>query len=64
MACIEVPTEKIQSESESESDSEEVFAKLSRSELESRLSEVLDKYQKLLNKYKDLKKIHVYESKS
>ncbi|XP_050915187.1 uncharacterized protein LOC127130162 [Lathyrus oleraceus] len=45
-------------------DSEEVFSKLSRSKLESSLSKVLEKYQNLLDKYKDLKKIHVSESEA
>ncbi|XP_050916179.1 uncharacterized protein LOC127131293 [Lathyrus oleraceus] len=51
-------------QSESESDYEEVFSELSCSELEFSLSEVLEKYQNLLNKYKDLKKISVSESKA
>lgn len=53
-----------QSELESESNFEEVFSKLSRSELESSLSEVLEKYHNLLDKYKDLKNIHVSESEA
>lgn len=64
MGCVEAPAEMIQPKSESESDSGEVFSKFSRSELESSLSEVLEKYQNLLDKYTDLKKIHVYESES
>lgn len=55
MATIKAPGEKIQSESESGSDSEEVFPNLSHSKLESCLSEILEKYQKLQRKYKDLK---------
>lgn len=47
MACTKAPAKKIQSEFES--DSKEVFVEISRYELESSLSEVLD-YQKLLNK--------------
>ncbi|XP_050897860.1 uncharacterized protein LOC127104736 [Lathyrus oleraceus] len=64
MACTKAPIETIQLESESESDSEEIFTELTRSELESSLSEVLDKYQKILEKYKDLKKIHLSESET
>lgn len=54
MARTEACDDKTQSESES--DSEEVFFYLSRSELESCLSEILEKCQKLQNKYKDLNK--------
>lgn len=57
---------KIQLESklEFESDYEESFPNLSRSELESCLSEILEKYQKLQNKYKDLKQVKVFESEA
>lgn len=44
---------------QSESDSKELFSELSRSELKSSISEVLEKYQNLMGKYKDLKKINV-----
>lgn len=64
MACTKTHVETIRSESESESNSKEVFADLSHCELESSLSEVMDKYQKLLDKYKYLKKIHVSESEA
>lgn len=57
-ASTKAPNKKIQSELESESDSEEVFPNLSCSKLESCLSEILEKYQKLQNKYKDLKQVH------
>ncbi|XP_058751791.1 uncharacterized protein LOC131624887 [Vicia villosa] len=43
------------SESESNSEVEEVFSKVSRSHLEQCLSEILEKYQKLRIKYKNLK---------
>lgn len=62
MACTKAPAETIQSEPEL--DYEEVFPKLSRSELEFSLSEVLEIYQNILNKYKDLKKFHGSESKA
>lgn len=55
MACTKAPTKTIQSKS----NSEEVFFEISCSELESCLSEVLEKYKNLLDKYKDLKNIHV-----
>lgn len=66
MACIKASDDRTQSElgSEFESDSEELFAKLSHYELQSCLSEILEKYQKLHNKYKDLKQVQVYESKA
>lgn len=64
MACTEDHVEKIQSELESKSDSKEVFPNLSHPELESCLSEILEKYQKLHNKYKDLKQVHVSESQA
>ena len=41
--------------SDGESDSEEVFSDLSRSDLESCLSETLNSYQKLKQKFKALK---------
>lgn len=61
MAYTEAPAETIQSESEPESNSEKVFSELSRSELKFSLSKILEKYHNLLNKYKNLKKIHVSE---
>lgn len=64
MVYTKAYAEKIQSESKSESDSEDVFPNLSRSELESYLSGILEKYQKLQNKYKDLKQVHVSESEA
>lgn len=48
----------------SESDFEEVFPNLSRSELEFYLSEILEKYQKLQSKYKDMKQVHVSKSEA
>ena len=53
-----------ESESESDSGSEEVFSKLSRSELESCLPEMLEKYQSLQSKYKDLKQVQVVASET
>lgn len=64
MACTNALGKTIQSESESESNFEEVFSELSYSKLESSLSEVLEKYQNLLAKYKDMKKIHVSKSEA
>ena len=46
---------------ETESDSEEVFSDLSRTDLELCLSESLKRYQKLQRKFKDLKKALEYE---
>lgn len=62
MVSIWASDDKTHSESKSESDSEEVFPDLSHSELELCLLEIMEKYQKLLNKYKDLKQIHVSET--
>ena len=60
------PEEKmlLESESDSDSDSEEVLSKLSRSELEACLSEMLERYQSLQSKYKDLKQINVNTSEA
>lgn len=64
LARTKAPDDKIQSVSKFESDSEELFPNLSRSDLESCLSEILEKYKMLQNKYKDLKQVHVYESEA
>src|SRR4051812_20567668 len=50
-------------ESASDSDSEEVFSKLSREELVSSLSELLEIKSKLSIKYKSLKKAFAFETK-
>lgn len=47
--------------SESDSDSNEVFSNLTRSEVKSCLTEILEKFQSLQNRHKDLKRIHVAE---
>lgn len=64
MTCTKAPTETTQSELVSESYSEEVFFEISRSKLESCLSENLEKNHNLMDNYKDLKKIHVSESEA
>lgn len=51
-------------ELESESYSNEVFFKLTCSEVESCLIEIPEKYQSLHNIYKDLKQIHVDDSEA
>lgn len=57
---------KTLSESELDYDSKEVFFELSRSDLESYLSEILEKYQSLQSRYKDLKQVLVvsFETRS
>lgn len=47
MECIKASDNKTHSESKSEPYSKEVFPDLSRSKVESCLSEILEKYQKL-----------------
>ena len=53
----EEPEDKVLSESESDSDYEVVFSNLSRSDIEICVSEMLEKYQSLQSKYKDLKQV-------
>jgi hypothetical protein len=60
----EEPKDKVLSESESDSDSEEVFSNLSRYDIESCLFEMLEKYQNLQSKYKDLKQVQVVSFKT
>ena len=50
------------SESESNSEVEEVFSNFSRSQLEESLSKFLERYQQLRVKYKNLKKDLVSDS--
>lgn len=66
MARTEASDDKTMSESEleSESDSKEGFSDLSHSELESCLFEILKRYQKFQNKYKNLKQDHISESEA
>lgn len=54
---FEEPKDKVMKELESESESEEVFFELSRSDLEFCLSKILEKHQSLQSKYKDLKQV-------
>ena len=61
---FEEPGDKILSESESNSDYEEVFSNLSRSDFESCLSEMLEKYQSLQSKCKDLKQVQAITSET
>ncbi|XP_050890418.1 uncharacterized protein LOC127095830 [Lathyrus oleraceus] len=56
--------DKILSESESNSDSEEVFFELSRSDLKSCLSKILEKYQSLKSRYRDLKQVQLVTSET
>src|SRR4051812_49809956 len=61
--CALMVTEADGSESTSESDSEEVFSELSRDELVSGLTELLELKAHLSIKYKKLKKQFVFETK-
>ncbi|XP_050895080.1 uncharacterized protein LOC127101651 [Lathyrus oleraceus] len=60
----EEPKDKVLIELESSSDFEEVFSNLSRSGLECCLSELLERYQSLQSKYKDLKQVQVATSET
>lgn len=64
MTSIKTSDQKTTLESESKPYSKEVFFDLSRSELELCSYVILEKYQKLHNKYKDLKQVHVSESEA
>ncbi|XP_050899820.1 uncharacterized protein LOC127106581 [Lathyrus oleraceus] len=60
----EEPYDKVSSESKSDSDSEEVFSNLSRYDIEICLSKILEKYQSLESKFKDLKQVQVTASET
>src|SRR4051812_30682310 len=61
--CALMATEDDGSESTSESDSEEVFSELTRDELVSGLTELLEFKSKISLKYKELKKLFEFETK-
>jgi phage shock protein A len=56
--------DKLLSKSGSDSDFKEVFSNLSCYDIESCLSEMLEKYQSLQSKYKDLKQVQVIASET
>lgn len=57
-------SEASDSESELDSDPNEAFSSLTYSEVESCVTEILEKFQILQNIHKDLKRIHVADSKA
>src|SRR3954471_7683636 len=59
--CALMATEDDGSESTSESDSEEVFSELTRDELVSGLTELLESKSQICIKYKKLKKLFEFE---
>src|SRR4051812_39707180 len=61
--CALMATEDDGSESTSESDSEEVFSELTRDELVSGLTELLESKSQICIKYKKLKKLFEFETK-
>lgn len=60
----EEPKDKMLSESESDYDFEEVFSKPSRFDLESCVSEMLEKCQSLQSRYKDRKQVRLVTSET